>query len=718
MWIGAIAGALTIGLYILKMRRRAVAVPFAKLWQRILRDQDATSLFSQLKRLLSLLIQLILLAILLFALGDPRLSATLVTGRNVVVLVDASASMQAIDVSPSRLDTARNEVRAMVRGLGGSDRMLVAQMDAAITPLSTLTSDVTELEAAASAVKASDARADFPRALRFATDTLRGLSSPEIIIVSDGALGPAHDGLGDVHLGGARLSFVPIGKRAKNSGITQFSVRRYPLDKSRYEVMLEVTNTSEEEMDIELSLLGDGELVDVTKLKLQPGERLPRFYPNLSGASRTLEARLKNADGTSDDLPADDKAYALLPERKRVRVQAVSAGNTYLEAALLLDEYLEVKTVTPEKYPLPGTFDVTIFDSATPKWVSGSGHAIYLHPTGEASPVKVGKEMKEYGFDAWEKKSALLRWMVLDSIQVESGNELTPAEGDKVVASSADEKSGKKRPILIDGRRDGHRFLALNFDPRRSDIVLRIAWPLFLLNAINELVEEDTRYLSSFKTGDVWKIPAPQGVVSVHLDGPGGPRDLPVHDGRAVVLGQQAGFYKVTAGPIESSFAANLVDASESAITPVKDLRIDGAVAFAPAGFTVGVRREVWIYLLLAAILLSSLEWLTYHRRLTVLPRRKTGAPAMRSSTTSVALRFSVEYLDPSRRHVLVRQLDPGEFSWPPGTTLGGLPVRGAVVPRALDPQGHPRTDLFVFELGGTITLRVGDVVALTGPRE
>jgi Ca-activated chloride channel homolog len=30
------------------------------------------------------------------------------------------------------------------------------------------------------------------------------------------------------------------------------------------------------------------------------------------------------------------------------------------------------------------------------------------------------------------------------------------------------------------------------------------------------------------------------------------------------------------------------------------------------------VRREVWIYLLIAAVLLTALEWATYHRRLTV----------------------------------------------------------------------------------------------------
>src|SRR3954465_16027643 len=180
--VGALAGAIVVVFYILKLRRRPVAVPFSKIWTRILRDKEARSLFSQLKRLLSLLLQLALLALLLLALGDPRSAVNLVEGRSIIVLVDASASMQATDVAPSRIDAARERVRSMVRGLSGSDRMLIAQMDAAATPLTTMTGEIAELEAGVAAVKATDASADFARALRFASDSLRGLSSPEIIV--------------------------------------------------------------------------------------------------------------------------------------------------------------------------------------------------------------------------------------------------------------------------------------------------------------------------------------------------------------------------------------------------------------------------------------------------------------------------------------------------------------------------------------------------------
>jgi hypothetical protein len=616
----AVFGAVGFGvlvLYILKLRRRVVSVPFSPLWERILRDKEATSLFSKLKRLLSLLLQLALLALLVLALGDPRAAESLIRGRTVVVLVDASASMQATDVAPTRLAAAKDEVKKIVRGLGGADRMLVAQMDAMVTPLGPMTGDTSALERELDGIHATDARADFPRALRFASDVLRGVDNGEIIVVSDGALGDPSDSSGAVHLGSAKLSYVQVGKGDRNVGITQFSVRRYPLDKSRYEVMLELTNTGAAPEDVELQLLGDGALVDVTKLRLEPGASLPRFYPQLSGANRTLEAKIALVDGSHDDLPADDHAYALLPERRRARVLVVTPGNTYLEAALLLDEYLDVTDVVPAAYPqtlASATWDAVIFDGATPPEMP-KANALYLDPRGPGAPVKVTDVLKQPGFDKIDRKHPVVRFLALDDVNVALGHKLVPETGDKVLGAS----DGGASPLLVAGTRGGYRFVAMGFDVRDSDLPLRTAWPLFVVDCINWFTDEDTQYLSSFRTGEVWRIPVAGGVASATVKLPDGSvQPVPVHEGRAVLLGEQAGFYELTAGDQKTEFAANLLDRSESAISPRAALAVDGQPAGPVAGFRVGVRREIWIYLLLAVALLTVLEWATYHRRLTV----------------------------------------------------------------------------------------------------
>ena len=622
--IGALAGAIVVVFYILKLRRRPIAVPFSKIWERILRDKEATSLFSQLKRLLSLLLQLALLALMLAALGDPRTAVNLIESRNIVVLIDASASMRSTDVAPTRLDAAKERVKQMVRGLSGSDRMLIAQMDAAVTPLSTMTSEVSDLEVAVAAVSPTDAAADFPKALRCATDTLRGLTRPEIILISDGALGEPADGGGPVHTGDIDVSYVGIGTGGQNAAITNFAVRRYPLDKSRYEVMLEITNTSDQPMEVELSLLGDGTLIDLTRVRLKEKERLPRFYPNLSGASHTLEAKLSLPDGLKDVNPSDDHAFALLPERRRARVQVVSPGNMFLEAALLLDEYLDVTTLPLLAYPGKGSFDVTIFDGVSPPVAQGSGGLLYLNPSGDNLPFSVEKEALDndpnarLGFDEVDTKSPLVRYLSLGEVNVSRAHPLKGEKEDRVVG-----KSYRHGALLLQGRRPGNKFVAVGFDIRESDLPLRIAWPVLLLNIINDFVEEDTSYISSFRTGSVWNIPAPSSADSGILEMPdGSKRTIPVKDGRAVFLGQNAGFYKLTTGvpgaEETSMFAANLADVTESTITAQQQITIDGKPAGQPSEFKIGVRREMWVYLLIAVIIVTAIEWATFHRRVTV----------------------------------------------------------------------------------------------------
>ena len=72
------------------------------------------------------------------------------------------------------------------------------------------------------------------------------------------------------------------------------------------------------------------------------------------------------------------------------------------------------------------------------------------------------------------------------------------------------------------------------------------------------------------------------------------------------------------AASLTTGFAANLLDVTESTIAPADQLVVDGKTAGPLEGFHVGVRRELWIYLLVAAAILTAIEWATYHRRITV----------------------------------------------------------------------------------------------------
>ena len=146
LYVAAGAAALVVGAYILKMRRRRFEVPLAQLWKRVLQEKDATSLWKHLKRLLSLL----------FILADPRRRAVRLLldpdagaqsheAHSIVILLDASGSMKAMDGNDSgtqtRMDAAKQAADKLIDSFGGGDVAMIMKVDGQATPLSRFTND-------------------------------------------------------------------------------------------------------------------------------------------------------------------------------------------------------------------------------------------------------------------------------------------------------------------------------------------------------------------------------------------------------------------------------------------------------------------------------------------------------------------------------------------------------------------------------------------------
>jgi len=618
-WVGALAGAAVVGLYLLRQRRRRVLVPFAPLWTRVLEERPSAKLFERLRRLLSLLLQLVLLALLVVALGDPRPAGASRRGRTTVLLLDASASMSATDLPGGRASAAREAARRIVRAMGPDDRMLVAQMDAEVTALTPLTNDSTALETAVTAYRPRDTGLDLPRALRFARDVLRGNAHGEVIVVGDGAYPTVAE---DVTAAGSALRFVGVGRRGRNLGLTAFSARRYPLDRSRCEAMVELQSWSDRAESVVLTVSVDGAPIERARLRVEPGERVQRVIERLSGGGERLEARIALEDGSSDDLPVDDVAYATLPERRRARVLSVGSGNRYLEAALLLDEYLEVVDATAEQAPSAlsqGRFDVVISDGAAVQVPPGVGW-ISLRPPADGSPrpVEPGFFSAPAGgaivFDRVDRRHPVTRFTSdLEEAHIGRVARYRLAPGDRVLGS------GSAGPLLVAGEREGGRFVLFTFDVRESDVPLLVSWPVMLINAIDWFSGEDGAFQSSYRTGSAWRMPVPAGEREATVETPSGRRvRVPVMEGRAVFFGTEAGFHRLHSGGSHTLVAGNLGDPDESACAPRATLSVGSTRATAPLPGSPGLRREWWVALLAAAALIVVAEWATWHRRVTV----------------------------------------------------------------------------------------------------
>ena len=673
----ALAAAVLAGLaalaYILKMRRRRFEVPFSTLWQRVLQEKESTSLWKHLRRLLSLLLQLCILGMLLLAVLDPRLGSPDADARSVVVIIDASASMKAMDESPdgdgdgatSRMEVARDEARDLLAAMGGGDMAMIMRMDGQTTPLSRFDSDMAMLTRTVTGIQASDTPADLRRALGAAADALRDRENPLIVLIGDGAYpeevldsvvwqapqaGEPAGGQADqaepaanlaaIDLGGIDVRFVPVGQQSENVGIVAFNARRYLTDKTSYAAFIEVQNFGSAPARRKLVVYSGDSAVDVKTVTIAPGERLREMYPNLAGGEDSrLRAQLQplapeNDDGdggtgTADVFPLDDEAFALLPARKKQKVLLVTTDNLYLEGAMLVYDSIQVDKLTPDEYDQAmeagtlDTYDAVVLDEHAPaRLPEPPTNLIYFGPSGEHSPFPIRRTVEYPRVTEVETNHPIMRWVLLSDVNFDETSvfAVDRARGEVALASYV------REPMIAARREDGRKVVAFGFRLSGTDLPLRVAFPLLLVNTLDWFAGGSADLITTYRTGRRFRVPMDgvTGVSEVDVTTPGGRHTrAPVTDGQATFYGHSIGVHRLAAqkdGQVVAALelAANLANPAESNIAPRDRLTLGGVVLEEPAGFHATRRQSLWMYLALAAALLLCVEWLTYHRRITV----------------------------------------------------------------------------------------------------
>jgi Ca-activated chloride channel family protein len=665
------AAVLAVGAYIIKMRRRRFEVPFSQLWRRVLEQKDANALWKQLKRLISLLLMLLILGIILFAALDPTLGAIDRKARSVVILLDASASMKTMDGdedgSESRLDAAKKRAKSLIDSMGGGDVAMVMKVDGQATPMSRFSSDGPMLDKIVDGISASDTPADLTRALGAAADALRDRTNPLIVLVSDGAFPQAQLGLvqwekppfpvpvppsgptktpgknwdaknlAAVDLSNIDVRYLGVGKRSDNVGIIAFNVRRYIANKAAYEVYIEVQNFGQEPAHRLLTLYNGDVAVDSRKIDLTPGQRTRQIYQKLPGTGdNKLRAILRPVDGPggADAFALDDQAYALLPARKKQKVLLVTTDNLYLEAAMLVYDNIDERKLLPQEYTanpaLADGFDVVIFDEFTPETLPPPpANLLFFHPDPTHSPITVRGQVSNPHITEIDEGHPVMRWITLSDVFMDRSAVFAPdsKKGESSLAFAVTDS-------VVAAKRDGKRkILAVGFSlpsggrDSASDMPLRVAFPMMLVNTLDWFAGDQADLLTTYPTGQRERVPLDGVVGATEAEVKGPDKDIthtPVIDGLATFYGNKVGYYDLAAKAPDGhvmaqvELAANLASPAESDIAPSSELTLGGRKLEAPEAFAITHSQKLWIYLILLATGLILVEWVTYHRRITV----------------------------------------------------------------------------------------------------
>src|SRR5213076_706286 len=111
----------------------------------------------------------------------------------------------------------------------------------------------------------------------------------------------------------------------------------------------------------------------------------------------------------SDDLAADNTAWAMLPAPARTAVTLVSQGNRFLEQVLRTDPEVALEVKTPAQYGGGmGNADVVVLDSVTPAAV-GPGRFIFVNTVPPDVPVDILGTLVRPNVMDWDRAHPVMR---------------------------------------------------------------------------------------------------------------------------------------------------------------------------------------------------------------------------------------------------------------------------------------------------------------------
>jgi len=588
--------------YLLKRKRVVRLVSSTLLWQKYLAETQASAPFQRLRHNWLLILQLLMLALAIFALARPYFAGKVTSSRLQVVILDASASMQSTDESPSRFEKARAGALKLVDGLRDTDQMVVLQAGASTEVKRSKTSEKSALRRAIQDCVVTDSPTRLNEALKMAESLTRDNNEAEVHLFSDGAA----PGMKELENKGLRLVYHQVGRSANNLGVVTLDVRPNPEEPSQRAIFTSVANFSAEEKKTEVELLFDGALIETKPLTIAPTNTTPAVFLAAQPRDGVFTVRIT----AKDDMPADNQAsiVSLLPQP--VKVLLVTRGDRFLEKALKAAGKVELSVATDVAEERPAV-DLVVLDNVAPSaWPTVNVLAFrsmatnWFESLGDVeTPVIVD----------WRSAHPLMRFASLDNVAV------AKAVGVKTPSWAVSVVDSPQTPLILAGELGRQRIVWIGFDVLESTWPLRVSFPIFIANAVDWLNPASIQAAQLLvHAGDPFRLALTEPVKAAEITLPDeSKKNLAVDpNARELVFGDTAkhGVYRLSAGTNQTVFCVNLLDAAESDTRPREELDF-GKFGSVTATTTRRASLEMWRWVAAIGLAVLLFEWWYYHRR-------------------------------------------------------------------------------------------------------
>lgn len=569
-------------LYLLRRKATRHEVPSLLLWKKMEAAQEASRPFQKLRKQWLLLLQLMLAALLAFALLRPALPGG--SQGEMALLFDVSASMQAVSGDKSRLEMAVQDALALVDGAKEGDAITVLTAGSTVGQALTRSTDKQKVRATLRELKAENGTADMQGALSLARAMRRDLPEMSIIVYSDSAI--SGEDAGD-------LEFRGVGSGADNRSILSL---RCSSQEEGLAAFARVANYGAAS-DITVECYADGALCDLRSLSLPQGGEESLQFQAPAGAQSVWVAIQE-----PDALAADNVRYWVAQPKRERNVLLVTQGNVFVEKALALRQ--DVKVVKAGDISAAGSqeYDLVILDGQAPQELPQTGSLLALAPGREILGIAPGEASQAAG-TLRAPRSALAERLTQNLLLSEfSLRTFFPLAGGQSILLWGDS------PLLSVADQNGRRAAVLGFDLHDSNLPMKPDFPILMQNLLDYLLPEAVGAVEGATAGEPVTLALDERTKSARVITPSG-QGIPVQGGVFTDTGE-IGIYALQEDRMDDTrrttpFVLHMAP-SEADVRTVaaSNLASQGEMARRQ-----GAGREITVFFLLAALMLLLVEW-------------------------------------------------------------------------------------------------------------
>jgi len=585
----------------LKPKPRQLEVTNLFLWQEALREKRGGVRIQSFIKNLPLLLQILAVILATVALAKPVWTYTSQIGGDVILVLDSSASMKTRTTSGIRFDQAKKEALKLVDELSGESRMLIIEASRKPILQSAFSNDKAHLKGVIESIQPSDMPGRLDKALYLALSFIDPEMDDWIYIITDGA-GTDFEELARTH---KRIKPVLISGGNRNIGITRFEFRRELDFEDRYEILLEVKNFNPHPVLCPIHMTLEEKRIVKKTFGLRAFEKKLLIFPYSGLITGTAQVTI----GLDDDFPIDNNAYNVMSASKEMWILLVTKGNFFLEK--LLEAYPNfminsVKEIIPSSWrEQTQRHDIIILDRISPPSTE-RGNYLLINSFSPSIPIAEVGKIDDVEVLDWDRKHPLMANLDLSGLTIEAA---TQVRADKTLKPLLE---SHKNGLMYTYKKNGLRAVFLGFDLTRSDLPLRVAFPVMMSNIVQWLHPHKLRFTSlKTKAGEPFDIHLGSQTEDFSISTPSGKweRQRAESNPFTYVNTGKIGIYTVIENEKWRNFAVNLLDESESDIrvpTHESDLQNRGAIAEPEP---TAAQLPLWILFLLSASAIFVLEW-------------------------------------------------------------------------------------------------------------